>query len=332
MAIAYKDYYEVLGVPKTATAKEIKAAYRKLARTWHPDANLNDQQAAEAKFKELQEAYEVLGDPEKRHKYDALGSDWERASEQADQQRRHRAENGRSVDFSDLEGEFSANGFSDFFDSFFSQVGRRRAETADVPRRGRDIEAAIDLSLREAYAGGTRSVTLQLEDVCPVCGGTGLVQGGICPTCHGTGRVTDTKTLEVKIPPAIREGQRIRLAKQGGKGINGGPPGDLYLIVRFKDDDVFERDGDDLYVDQEVSLYTLILGGEVRVPTLSGEVTMKVPPESRNERQMRLAGKGLPRQGGGYGNQYVRLVARLPQKLNERERELFRELAAMHPP
>lgn len=330
MPVAYKDYYQLLGVPKTATAKEIKSAYRKLARKWHPDANPNDQQAAEAKFKELQEAYEVLGDPEKRRKYDLLGSDWERASEQADQQRRQRAENGRTVDFSNLEGEFSAYDFSDFFDTFFSQVGRRQSETADVPRRGRDIEGAIELGLRDAYAGGTKSVMLQLEDICPTCGGTGIEQRRVCPTCHGTGRVTTTKTLEVKIPPAIREGQRIRLAGQGGKGINGGPPGDLYLTVRLKDDDVFDRDGDDLYVDLPVNMYTLILGGETRVPTLSGEVTMKIPPETQNEPLMRLVGKGMPRQGGGRGDEYVRLVARLPEGLSRRERELFQELAAAH--
>ncbi|MEA2721234.1 MAG: molecular chaperone DnaJ [Candidatus Eremiobacteraeota bacterium] len=331
MPVAYKDYYRILGVPKTAGEKEIKSAYRKLARKLHPDANPDDPKRAEEKFKELQEAYEVLGDPEKRRKYDALGSDWNDASRQAEQQRRNRTEQERTFDYGDLEGEFSANGFSDFFDTFFSQVGRRRSATADVPRRGRDIDATIELSLRDAYAGGTKSLTLQLDDVCPECGGSGLLSDRICPVCHGTGRVTTSKALEVRIPRAVREGQQIRLRGQGGRGANGGPPGDLFLRVRLKDDDVFERDGEDLYVDLPVSVYTLILGGEVRVPTLAGDVTMKIRPETQNEQTMRLAHKGMPREGGGNGDEYVRLIARLPQRLSERGRELVRELAALHP-
>ena len=336
MPVTYKDYYQILGVPKSATEKEVKSAYRKLARKWHPDANRDDQKAAEEKFKELQEAYEVLGDPEKRKKYDALGSDWKRASEQAEQHERYRAERGGTTfGFGDLGGdgtEFGAEGFSDFFETFFSDIGRRRTATADVPRRGRDLEGSIELSLRDAYNGGTKSVSLQLEDVCPTCGGSGVVQRQICPTCHGTGRVTTTKTLEVKIPVGIRDGQRIRLVGQGGHGIHGGPPGDLYLGIHLKDDETFERQGDDLYVDLPVRAVDLILGGEVKVPTLTGHVTMRIPPETQNEQLMRLAGKGMPRaQGGGFGDGYVRLIARLPQGLSERERELFRELAAMHP-
>jgi len=328
MAVEYKDYYETLGVPKTATQKEIKSAYRKLARTHHPDANPDDPKAAEEKFKELQEANEVLSDPEKRRKYDALGSDWENAARQAEEQRRHRTQQGRTVDYGDLEAEFGANGFSDFFDSFFSQVGRRGSAATDAPRRGRNIEGALELSLSDAYNGDTKTVSLALEDTCPTCGGTGLVDRRICPTCHGTGRITTTKTLEVKIPAGIHDGQTIRLAGQGGKGANGGPAGDLYLRVDLQDDDTFERDGDDIYVDFLVSAYTLILGGHVRVPTLSGDVTMKIPAETQNERLMRLRGKGMPHAGGGRGDQYVRVVARLPQNLDERERELFRELAA----
>jgi DnaJ-class molecular chaperone len=331
MPVAYKDYYETLGVPKTATQKDIKSAYRKLARKWHPDANPDDPKTAEEKFKELQEANEVLSDPEKRRKYDALGSDWADASRQADEQRQRRSQQGRTVDFGDLEAEFGGNGFSDFFDSFFSQVGRRGTGSADVLRRGRDIEGTLELNLRDAYNGGTKTVTLQLEDTCPTCGGTGILKGRICTTCHGTGRVTTTKTLEVKIPAGVRDAQMIRLAGQGGKGSNGGPPGDLYLRAVLQDDDVFERDGDDIYVDFQVSMYTLILGGQARVPTLSGTVTMKIPPETQNERTLRLRGKGMPHAGGGRGDEYVRLVAILPQGLDEHEREMFRELAAEHP-
>jgi DnaJ-class molecular chaperone len=337
MAVAYKEYYDVLGVPRTATEKEIKAAYRKLARTWHPDANPENQHEAEEKFKELQEAYEVLGDPEKRKKYDALGKDWKEASAQAEQEQRYRTARGPADDFGDGSSagfaSFGEDGFSDFFETFFSGVGRRTATASpDVPRRGADLDAPLELSLRDAYAGGTKSIAFQLDDVCPVCGGTGVKQRNICPNCHGTGRVRVTKSLEVTIPKGVREGQRIRLRGQGGAGIDGGPPGNLYLVVHLQDDETFERDGDDLYVDLRVRADELILGGEVRVPTLSGEVMMRIPPETQNEQQMRLAGKGMPHaRGSGFGDQYVRLIARLPQKLSERERELYRELAELRP-
>jgi molecular chaperone DnaJ len=336
MAVGYRDYYQVLGVPKTASEKEIKAAYRKLARKWHPDANPDKQKEAEEKFKEVQEAYEVLGDPEKRRKYDSLGSDWEQAERQAEQQRRYRSEHaGAPFDFGDFRGgagEYGANGFSDFFDTFFSGVGRRQTATVDVPRRGQDLEGEIEITLRDAYFGGTRSVTLQLEDTCPECGGTGVKQRRICPTCHGTGRVLTSKTLEVRVPRGVRDGQRIRLVGQGGRGINGGPPGDLFLVVHIQPDERFERDGDDLYVDLPVSMYTLFLGGTVRVRTMTGEVEMTIRPETQNEQLMRLAGKGMPRaQGAGYGDEYVRLIARLPKRVNERARELFRELATIAP-
>jgi DnaJ-class molecular chaperone len=335
MAVAYKEYYDVLGVPQTATEKEIKSAYRKLARKWHPDANPDNPRDAEEKFKELQEAYEVLGDPEKRRKYDALGKDWKEASARAEQEQRYRTERGATADFGDASGagfeHFGEDGFSDFFETFFSGVGRRTTTTAtDVPRRGADLDAPLELSLRDAYAGGTKSISLQLDDLCPVCGGSGVKQRAICPNCHGTGRVLVAKTLEVKIPKGVRDGQRIRLRGQGGGGIDGGPSGDLYLVVRLQNDDTFERDGDDLYVELPVGSYDLILGGEVRVPTLSGEVMMRIPPETQNEQQMRLTGKGMPHaRGGGFGDEYVRLVARMPRHLSERERELYRELATL---
>jgi DnaJ-class molecular chaperone len=322
MPVAYKDYYQVLGVSKNATEKEIKAAYRKLARKWHPDANPNDKEAAEEKFKEIQEAYEVLGDPEKRKKYDALGRDWKRASDQAEQQQAHRTTFG---------SDFAGDGFSDFFETFFSGAGRRSTTFTDVPRRGQDIEGSIEVSLRDAYVGGTKTVSLELDDVCPTCGGTGVVQRRICPTCHGTGRVTTTKTLEVRIPRGVRDGQRLRLVGQGGRGIHGGPPGDLYLTVHVQEDPTFERVGDDLYVEVPVSAYDLVLGGEVRVPTMTGNVQMRIPPGTQNEQLLRLPGKGMPKQGGGYGDEYVRVIARLPKKLSEQERELFEQLAKLRP-
>ena len=338
MAVSFKDYYEVLGVPKDATEKDIKSAYRKLARKLHPDANPDDPKGAEEKFKELQEAYEVLGDPEKRKKYDALGADWKNAERQAEAQRRYRAQRGAGEttftygDVGDLfgGGEGQGDGFSDFFETFFSNVGRRTTGSARSPHRGQDLEASIELTLRDAYSGGTKSVSLQLQERCPTCGGTGVLKQRICPTCHGTGSVLMTRTLDVTIPKGIRDGQRIRLAGQGGTGMHGGPNGDLYLIVQMQPDDQFTREGDDLYVNLPVSLYNLILGGETQVPTLTGEVTMKIPPRRQSGQLMRLAGKGMPHvHGGGSGDEYVRLQARLPQKLTEREEELYRELASL---
>src|SRR5947209_2324904 len=276
----YKDYYQILGVPKNAAEKDIKSAYRKLARKWHPDANPNNQKEAEEKFKELQEAYEVLGDSDKRRKYDVLGSNWKEAANQAEQQRRYRSAQSDAFeydfgDFGGAAGGAGPSGFSDFFDMFFSGVGRRTtAQSTGFAQRGQDLETTIELSLRDVYDGGKKSISLQLEDVCPRCRGTGTERGTLCPQCHGTGRWLTTKKFEVTIPRGIREGQRIRLAGQGGVGTGGGPNGDLFLIVNLADDPTYKRKGDDLYVDMPVSIYDLALGGDVMVPTMAGHVAM----------------------------------------------------------
>ncbi|MGP6157156.1 MAG: DnaJ C-terminal domain-containing protein [Vulcanimicrobiaceae bacterium] len=329
----YKDYYEVLGVPKAAAEKDIKSAYRKLARKWHPDANPNNQKAAEEKFKEIAEAYEVLGDPEKRRKYDVLGSDWAQAAQQAEAQRQHRYAQGNVNDvFREQSfGGGDASGFSDFFDAFFSGIGRRpSAGPTSFSQRGGDLETSLDLSLPEAYSGGKKSIALQIEEPCPRCGGTGVLNGSICTQCHGTGRQIQTKRFDITIPKGVREGQRIRLTGQGSPGIGGGKNGDLYLVAHIEPDKTYERKGDDLYVDLPVSVYALVLGGEVRVPTLTGDVTMTIPPETQSNRMLRLAGKGMPKvKSSGYGDQYVRLLGMLPTELSENERELFRELAAL---
>ncbi len=329
----YKDYYQLLGVPKGASEKDVKSAYRKLARKWHPDANPNDPKGAEEKFKEITEAYEVLGDPDKRKKYDALGADWQRVSQQAEAQRRYRSSQGNETFYEGAQPGSAfggATGFSDFFDQFFSGVGRRQT-TSNFARRGGDLETTIDLTLAEAYNGGTKSVPLEIEDACPLCGGSGVANNGICPQCHGTGRFIQSKRFEVTIPKGVREGQRIRLAGQGSAGSGGGPNGDLYLVVNFAGNDGgYERRGDDLYLDLPVSIYSLVLGGEVRVPTMNGEVTMTIPPETQNNKRMRLTGKGMPRpKGAGSGDLYVRLVGMLPTKLSDKERKLFRDLAKL---
>ena len=333
----YKNYYDILGVDKSAVEKDIKSAYRKLARKWHPDANPTNTRAAEEKFKDIQEAYEVLGDAEKRKKYDVLGSDWQRAAKEAEQQRNYRqAQRDASFDFNSNAnfnpGAAGAqSGFSDFFDMFFSGIGRRpTAAPTSLGERGQDLETTIDLTLSEAYNGGSKPVSLQLEDRCPRCGGTGTDRKGICPQCHGTGRVIETKRFDVTVPKGVREGQRIRLTGQGGSGSNGGPNGDLYLIVNFSGDKRYERKGDDLYVDLPVSIYDLILGGDVHVPTMTGEVTMKIPAGTQNNKMLRLSGKGMPNlKNGGFGDEYVRLVGLLPTDLSDKENKLFRELAGL---
>jgi molecular chaperone DnaJ len=334
--VNYKDYYQVLGVPKTAAAKDIKSAYRKLARKWHPDANPTKTKEAEEKFKEISEAYEVLGDAEKRGKYDALGSDWSHAAQQAEAQRRYRSaqEPAGSSPFGSaaFSNDAGPSGFSDFFDLFFSGVGRRGAGGASQPfaRRGGDLETSIDITLRDAFAGGAKPVTLQIEDNCPNCNGTGLIGEQICPLCHGTGRLIQTRKFDITIPKGVRDGQRIRLAGQGNRGSGGGQPGDLYLVVHVQPDARFERKEDDLYVDLPVSIYELVLGGEVRVPSMTGDVTMTIPQNTQNNKMLRLTGKGMPKsKAGGSGNLYVRLIGMLPTSLDARERELFEELAAI---
>jgi len=338
--VNYKDYYAVLGVPKNAAEKDIKSAYRKLARKWHPDANPNNQKPAEEKFKEISEAYEVLGDADKRRKYDALGSDWAQASQQAETQRRYRSAQGAGDPFAGAQfsgagagaGAGGPTGFSDFFDLFFSGVGRRGASAqASAPsyaQRGGDLETTLELTLREAYAGGSKAISLQIEDACPRCGGSGVVNNTICPQCHGTGRIVQSRRFDVTIPRGIREGQRIRLAGQGSRGSGGGSNGDLLLEAQIATDPAFERRGDDVYVDLSVQIYDLVLGAEVPVPTLTGDVTVTIPAGTQNNKMLRLGGKGMPKvKGGGYGDEYVRLVGLLPTKLSERERELFGELA-----
>jgi DnaJ-class molecular chaperone len=327
----YKDYYAILGVPKTAAEKDIKSAYRKLARKWHPDANPDNAKAAEEKFKDIQEAYEVLGDPEKRKKYDVLGSDWQRAASDAAQQRSQRSQR-QTVDLGGVQfGDGS--GFSDFFDMFFGNTGRRPTGGASGFRsqqRGDDLETTLDLSLDEAFKGGTKNVALQIEEPCPRCGGTGVDHNRVCPECGGTGRILQTKRFDVTIPKGVREGQRIRLAGQGSAGPNNGPRGDLYLIAHFPDDPKWERKGDDLYIDLPVSIYDLVLGNDVRVPTMNGDVTMTIPSGTQSNKLLRLAGKGMPKlKTAGYGDEYVRLIGQLPTDLSDRERKLFQELSGL---
>ncbi len=337
----YKDYYAILGVPKTAAEKDIKSAYRKLARKWHPDANPDNPKAAEEKFKDIQEAYEVLSDPEKRQKYNVLGSDWQRAATDASQQRARQPGPNAGPNVGGFNANFgNGSGFSDFFDMFFSGMQGQPGQRPGAPRggsgasagaqRGEDLETTLDLTLAESYAGGTKNVALQVDDLCSKCGGTGTERNRVCAQCGGVGRVMQTKRFDVTIPKGVREGQRIRLTGQGALGLHNGPRGDLYLIAHFPGDGTWERKGDDLYIDLPVSMYELILGGDVRVPTMNGEVTMTVPAGTQSNKLLRLAGKGMPKlKAAGFGDEYVRLIGQLPTNLSDKETKLFRELASL---
>ncbi len=253
----YKDYYAVLGVPKNAPEKDIKSAYRKLARKWHPDANPTNPKEAEERFKEISEAYEVLGDPEKRKKYDVLGSDWQRAARQAEQQRRYRTRYNEHDFGTSISGRRApaqpvrvqaASRISSTCSSPASDAGKRRKRPA-FRNADKISKRTIELTLRDIYDGGKKAVSLQVEDRCPRCHGTGTDRGAFVSAMQRNRASSRTKKFEVTIPKGIGDGQRIRLAGQGGAGSNGGPNGDLYLIVKLLDDSTYKRKGDDLYVD-----------------------------------------------------------------------------------
>jgi len=313
----YKDYYEILGVDRNASQKEIKKAYRRLARKYHPDVNPGDKQAEEH-FKEINEAQEVLTDPEKRRKYDQLGASWQQW------QRTGRDPSGfdwsqwfagapgggrvhvQYGDASDLFGDMFGGAFSDFFEAIFGGMGRQGpqawAGTRQAgPRRGQDYEQPVEISLEEA-SSGTRRV---LEK--------------------------DGRRIEVKIPPGVKTGSKVRIAGEGAPGIGGGATGNLYLKVTVLPHKVFERKGDDLYCEVPVDLYTAILGGETNVPTLKGTVSLKIPPETQGGRTFRLKGQGMPllRDSNKRGDLYAKVKVVLPEGLSAKEKALFKELAQM---
>lgn len=309
MATKARDYYEILGVTKQATDKDIRAAYRKLARQYHPDLNPGNK-SAEARFKEIQRAYEVLSDPDKRKQYDQFGPAWEMAGQAPPRDgygttrgRPHRTET--TYDFGDL-GDLGDDGIDlgDILGRVFGGFGGR-AETR--ARRGRDVEQPVTITLDEAYAGTVRLIE--------VVGETG-----------------EARRLEVKIPAGVKDGSRVRVAGEGGPGVGGGARGDLYLVVTVRPHQVFERKGDDLHSEIPVPLTQAVLGGEVQVPTLKGRVALKIPPETQNGRIIRLAGLGMPHlSGGGRGDLLAKVRVVLPTRLTEREKELFQQLQQLRP-
>ena len=349
--MAKRDFYEILGVPKNASDEDIKKAYRKLAMKHHPDRNQGDAaKTAEAQFKEAKEAYEMLSDPQKRAAYDQYGHagvDPNRGAGQG-------------------YGGF-AEAFGDIFGDMFGQArnGRGTAGGRQV-YRGNDLSYAMEITLEEAAKGKDAQIRIPSWDSCEVCHGTGAKPGTqvktcgtcsgngtvqmrqgffsvqqTCPTCrgsgkviadpcthcHGQGKLKSQKTLEVKIPAGIDGGMRIRSPGNGEPGTNGGPPGDLYLEIRLKKHDIFERDGDDVHCTVPISMVTAALGGEIDVPTLSGKAAIDIPEGTQSGKQFRLRGKGIKGVRASFpGDLYCHIVVETPVKLNDQQRRLLREL------
>lgn len=329
MAVQFRDYYQVLGVAKTASDDGIKSAFRKLARKYHPDVNPGDK-SAEDKFKEINEAYEVLSDPAKRQRYDQLGPDWKAGEEFRPPPGWEGAQGGVYTDFGDLfGGGRGASGFSDFFEALFGgRAGARRG--AGFAMRGQDVEAEIPLTLEEAHRGVRRGISLQATEICADCHGTGSRDGKtICPTCRGARAVRRPKSLEVTIPAGVREGSVIRLAGQGEPGGNGAPAGDLYLHVRLQPHRLFSVVGEnDIQIELPVAPWEAALGAKITVPTLDGAVEMTIPGGAQGGQRLRLRSRGLNRRGGGRGDEYVKLKIVNPPGLAPKERELYEKLAA----
>ena len=325
-----KDYYKIMGVDKKASEKEIKKAYRKLARQYHPDVN-QDNKEAEQKFKEVNEANEVLSDPEKRKKYDQFGPDWKHYEQwqQAGGNNGGQPFDWSSFNFSrsaggnpgheyhtlneeDLEGLFGNSGpFSGFSYNFSGAPntgGSRQYRTTSRPRRGQDMEQPVEVSLEEAYHGTKRVIEMR----------------------DASGKMD---RLEASIPAGVQDGSQVRLAGKGAPGTSGGPAGDLYLSVRVLPHQLFERKGDNLHIKLNVLLITAVLGGEVQVPALNGKVMLSIPAETQNGRSFRLKGKGMPKlhKPEQTGDLYAEVKVVLPQQLSEKERELYKELAGLRP-
>lgn len=294
--MAFIDYYKILGVAKNATESEIKKAYRKLARKYHPDLNPNDA-VAEKKFKEINEANEVLSNAENRKKYDEYGKDWQHAEEfeKAKQQQYYQQNRQHHTT-----GGFSDSDYSDFFESIF---GSQRSQGSRIRYKGQDFNAELHLTLNDVYSTHKRTLTI------------------------------DGKKIGLTIPAGVKNNQVIKIAGKGGKGINGGPNGDLYIRFIIADHPKFKRDRNDLYTTANISLYRAMLGGEVIVDTFDGKVKLNVKPETQTGTKVKLKGKGFPiyKKEGEFGDLYVTYNVKLPSKLSDKEKELFKELSKLRP-
>jgi len=328
--MAGKNYYDTLGIKKGASDKEIKQAYRRLARKYHPDVNPGDN-TAEAKFKEINAAFEVLSDSDKRKKYDKYGDKWQYADqfEQAQQQQ------ARYQGFSPGGGaSYQFSGDVDGLDSVFEELfggGRKRGfYRRSQPRRGQDMETPIEVTLEEAFQGTNRTISLQMNEPCTTCHGSGRIQNLPCSVCRGAGVVANIKRIEVKIPAGVATGSRVRIAGKGQPGQGGS--GDLYLKITVRPHQAMERRGDNLHVDVPVPLAVAVLGGEVQVPTPKGKLALKIPAETQNGKIFRLTGQGMPHLGKSIrGDLLAKVNVVLPTKLSDKEKELFRQLSETRP-
>jgi len=332
--MAGKNYYDILGIKKNATEKEIKQAYRRLARKYHPDVNAGDK-SAEAKFKEINEAYEILSDKDKRPKYDKYGDKWQYADqfEQANQQQTFYRDFGRGGgDSSSFRFSGDIGGMDSILEDLFSGGRSGGFNRRPQPRRGQDLESPIEVTLEEAYSGTNRTISLQVEEPCAACKGSGMIQNLPCSACRGAGILANIKHIEVKIPAGVHTGSRVRIAGKGQPGYSGGTVGDLYLKITVKSHSTFERHGDNLHVTIQVPLATAVLGGEVQVPTLKGKLALKIPSETQNGRVFRLTGQGMPHPGKSEkGDLLAKVNVVLPTKLSDEEKELFRQLSEIRP-
>jgi molecular chaperone DnaJ len=358
--LANKDYYEILNVSRDASQEDIKKAYRKLALKYHPDANPNNKEESEKKFKEIGAAYSVLSDPEKRARYDQFGS--------ADT-----ANNGAGFDFRNFYGEGMDDfgSFSDIFESFFGGGGSRNTYRRNRPRKGANLRYNLDVTLKEAAFGAEKKIEIPTWktcshcngtgaepgtskrtcpdcngtgeirmaqntffgqsiniQTCPRCKGTGKIIESPCKVCHGTGKVKSRKTINVKILAGVESGHRLRLAEMGEPGDNGGPSGDLFIVINVREDPVFKRKGTDIYCDHKISLPKAVLGGETTIPTLEGKVKMRIPAGTQSSTDFRLRGKGAYKLGTKIrGDQHVRIIVEIPKNLNHNSKRLMYELA-----
>ena len=294
--MAFIDYYKVLGIPKTATANDIKKAYRKLARKYHPDLNPNDKEA-EHKFKEANEANEVLSDPENRKKYDEYGENWKHAEEYEKAKQQEQYQRSTSNQY----GGYSEEDYSDFFGSMFGGRQSSQSRGQHVKFKGQDFNAKLELDLKDVYTSHKRTLTV------------------------------NNKNIRITIPAGIENGQVIKIKGHGGKGVNNGPNGDLYIEFSIRNNTAFKRDGDNLYVSVDLDLYKALLGGEITVNTFDGKVKLTVKPETQNGTKVKLKGKGFPKykKEGQFGDLYVTYNLKTPTNLTEKEKELFTELSKL---
>jgi DnaJ-class molecular chaperone len=325
--LKFQDYYEVLGVDRDADEDAVKKAYRRLALKWHPDRHEGDgQAAAETKFKQISEAYEVLSDPQKRGKYDKFGEHWEHGQDFVP------GAGQRTMSREEFEASFGGSGgFTDFFQEMFGGQFRQNFKGAQ-PRHGRyryrgaDVRADLHIPLSAAIVGGKQSFNAPVRTSCPSCGGTGSLEQHVCPFCAGVGRVSKRQTIEVEIPDTVRDGLKLRLRGLGEPGDNGGESGDLHLVLRLDNDERFRLVGKNLETTVTLAPWQAHVGTTVDVRTARGTVALKIPSDTRSGNRLRLAGQGLPDSRKEHGDCIVRVEMDLPATLSKQQDELLRQL------